>query len=76
MSAIVPGDALNSFVLPSYTGRRYVRDLRDEVSDLPVIYQFNVKNLFDQVYYPSAVSAPNVAVGDARRFSLAATVKF
>lgn len=42
----------------------------------PVIYQFNVKNLFDKVYYPSAVNTLNVALGDARRFSLAATVKF
>ena len=42
----------------------------------PVIYQLNVKNLFDNVYYPSANSALNVAVGDARRVSLSATVKF
>jgi iron complex outermembrane receptor protein len=42
----------------------------------PVIYQFNVKNLFDQTYYPSAVNNLNVAIGDVRRFSLEATVKF
>lgn len=41
-----------------------------------MIYQFNVKNLFDKVYYPSAVNNLNVAVGDARRVSLSATVKF
>lgn len=41
-----------------------------------MVYQFNVKNLFDTVYYPSAVSNLAVAMGDARRFSLSATVKF
>lgn len=46
-----------------------------KVQSLPVIYQFNVKNLFDTVYYPSAVSNLAVAIGDARRFSLSATVK-
>ncbi len=34
-------------------------DLRNKGQTLPVIYQFNVKNMFNQVYYPSAVSAPN-----------------
>jgi hypothetical protein len=43
---------------------------------LPVIYQLNVKNLFDNVYDPSAVSQFVVAMGDARRVSLSATVKF
>jgi iron complex outermembrane receptor protein len=43
---------------------------------LPVIYQLNVKNLFDTVYYPSAVNNLNVAMGDARRVSLSATVRF
>jgi iron complex outermembrane receptor protein len=71
-----PGDALNTFVLPSYTVADTFATYETKYQKLPVIYQFNVKNLFNQVYYPSAVSAPNIAVGDARRFSLAATVKF
>jgi iron complex outermembrane receptor protein len=71
-----PGDALNTFVLPSYTVADTFATYETKYQNLPVIYQFNVKNLFNQVYYPSAVSAPNIAVGDARRFSLAATVKF
>lgn len=41
-----------------------------------MIYQLNVKNLFDNVYDPSAVSQFVVAMGDARRVSLSATVKF
>ena len=41
-----------------------------------MVYQLNVKNLFDNVYYPSAVNILNVAMGDARRVSLSATVKF
>jgi iron complex outermembrane receptor protein len=42
-----------------------------------VTYQFNVKNLFDKVYYTSSTGSNlNVALGDARRFSLSATVKF
>ncbi|MGT2438959.1 TonB-dependent siderophore receptor [Bradyrhizobium betae] len=71
-----PGDALNTFVLPSYVVADIFATYETKYQNLPVIYQFNVKNLFDTVYYPSAVSNLNVAVGDARRFSLAATVKF
>ncbi|MGM4963849.1 TonB-dependent siderophore receptor [Tardiphaga sp. 1201_B9_N1_1] len=71
-----PGDAANSFVLPSYTVADAFATYETKYQTLPVIYQFNIKNIFDKVYYPSAVSLPNVALGDARRFSLAATVKF
>lgn len=71
-----PGDAENTFVLPSYTVADMFATYETKHQNLPVIYQFNVKNLFDNVYFPSAVNRLNVAVGDARRFSLAATVKF
>jgi len=48
-----------------------------KIDNLPVTYQFNVKNLFDKLYYTSSTgNALNVAIGDARRFSLSATVKF
>ncbi len=43
---------------------------------LPVTYQLNVKNMFNTVYYPSAVSNLIIAVGDARRVSASATIKF
>ncbi|MCC8965731.1 TonB-dependent siderophore receptor [Bradyrhizobium sp. Pear76] len=71
-----PGDAANSFVLPAYTVADAFATYETKVQSFPVIYQFNVKNLFDTVYYPSAVSNLAVAMGDARRFSLSATVKF
>ena len=70
------GDAANSFVLPSYVVADIFATYETKHQNLPVIYQLNVKNLFDNVYYPSANSALNVAVGDARRVSLSATVKF
>jgi iron complex outermembrane receptor protein len=70
------GDANNSFYLPSYVVADTFVSYEVNQGGLPVIYQFNVKNLFDNIYYPSAVNNLNVAIGDARRFSLAATVKF
>ncbi|MGJ5241742.1 TonB-dependent siderophore receptor, partial [Bradyrhizobium oligotrophicum] len=70
------GDAANSFVLPSYVVADMFASYETRHQNLPVIYQLNVKNLFDNVYYPSANSALTVAVGDARRVSLSATVKF
>ncbi|MBR0753266.1 TonB-dependent siderophore receptor [Bradyrhizobium jicamae] len=71
-----PGDALNTFGLPSYGVADIFATYETKVQTFPVVYQFNVKNLFNTVYYPSAVNNLNVAVGDARRFSLSATVKF
>ena len=71
-----PGEADNSFFMPSYTVADAFATYEVKQMGLPVIYQFNVKNMFDNVYFPSAVNRLNVAVGDARRFSLAATVKF
>ncbi|MDA9506884.1 TonB-dependent receptor [Bradyrhizobium sp. CCBAU 11386] len=71
-----PGDAINSFFLPSYVVADIFATYETKYQNTPVVYQFNVKNLFDTVYYPSAVNNLNVAVGDARRVSLSATVKF
>ena len=70
------GDAANSFVLPSYTVADAFATYETKYQNLPVTYQLNVKNIFDKVYYPSAASSIYIAVGDARRFSLAATVAF
>lgn len=72
-----PGDAKNTFFMPSYTVADIYATYETKYDRLPVVYQFNVKNLFDKVYYTSTTgSALNVALGDARRFSLSATVKF
>lgn len=71
-----PGDSTNNFFLPSYVVADIFATYETRYQNTPVIYQFNVKNLFDTVYYPSAVNNLNVAIGDARRVSLSATVKF
>ncbi|MGY3511200.1 TonB-dependent siderophore receptor [Bradyrhizobium lupini] len=71
-----PGDSINSFFLPSYVVADIFATYEMKYQNTPVIYQLNVKNLFDTVYYPSAVNNLNVALGDARRVSLSATVKF
>ncbi|UFW86663.1 TonB-dependent siderophore receptor [Bradyrhizobium barranii] len=71
-----PGDAINSFFLPSYVVADIFATYETNYQNTSVIYQLNVKNLFDTVYYPSAVNNLNVAIGDARRVSLSATVKF
>ncbi|WP_445491423.1 TonB-dependent siderophore receptor [Rhodopseudomonas sp. RCAM05734] len=71
-----PGDAANSFVLPSYAVADAFATYETKYQNLPVTYRLNVKNIFDKVYYPSAASSIYVAVGDARRFSLSATVAF
>jgi iron complex outermembrane receptor protein len=72
-----PGDTVNSFVLSAYTVADVFATYDTKVQNLPVTYQFNVKNLFDKVYYTSTTGSNlNVAIGDARRFSLSATVKF
>ncbi|MGY3031787.1 iron complex outermembrane receptor protein [Bradyrhizobium sp. USDA 4354] len=71
-----PGDALNTFVLPSYVVADIFATYETKHQALPVIYQLNVKNLFDTVYYTSAQNNLGVAIGDARRVSLSATVKF
>jgi iron complex outermembrane receptor protein len=72
-----PGDTVNSFVLSAYTVADVFATYDTKVQNLPVTYQFNVKNLFDKVYYTSTTGSNlNVAIGDARRVSLSATVKF
>ena len=72
-----PGDSANTFVLSAYTVADIFATYDTKIDNLPVTYQFNVKNLFDKLYYASSTgNALNVAIGDARRFSLSATVKF
>jgi len=70
------GDANNTYILPAYTVADAFATYETKHGNLPVTYQFNVKNLFDTVYFPTAQNRFNVNVGDVRRFSLAATVKF
>jgi len=71
------GDALNTFFMPAYTVADIYATYETKIDKLPVVYQFNVKNLFDKTYYASTTGSNlNVAIGDPRRFSLSATVKF
>jgi iron complex outermembrane receptor protein len=70
------GDPQNSFVLPSYAVADAFATYETKYETTPVIYQFNIKNIFNKVYYPSAASSLYIAEGDARRFSLSATVRF
>jgi iron complex outermembrane receptor protein len=70
------GDAANGFVLPSYAVADAFATYETKYQNMPVTYQLNVKNIFDKVYYPSAGSSIYIAVGDARRVSLSATVTF
>ncbi|MEH2475965.1 iron complex outermembrane receptor protein [Nitrobacteraceae bacterium AZCC 2161] len=70
------GDAANTFILPSYAVADMFASYETKYQNLPVTYQLNVKNIFDKVYYPSAVSSLFIAVADARRVSLSATLKF
>jgi iron complex outermembrane receptor protein len=71
------GDALNTFFMPAYTVADIYATYETKIDKLPVVYQFNVKNLFDKIYCASTTGSNlNVAIGDPRRFSLSATVKF
>jgi iron complex outermembrane receptor protein len=70
------GDAANTFILPSYAVADAFASYETKYQNFPVTYQLNVKNIFDKVYYPSAVSSLFIAVADARRVSLSASLKF
>jgi iron complex outermembrane receptor protein len=71
------GDSANTFFMPAYTVADIFATYDTKIDNLPVTYQFNVKNLFDKLYYTSSTgNALNLAIGDARRVSLSATVKF
>lgn len=71
------GDSANTFYMPAYTVADIFATYDTKIDNVPVTYQFNVKNLFDKLYYTSSTgNALNVAIGDGRRVSLSATVKF
>jgi iron complex outermembrane receptor protein len=70
------GDSANTFFLPSYTTADLFVTYDTHVAGQKMKWQFNVKNLFDKLYYPSAVNQYGVSMGDARRVSLIASVEF
>ncbi len=70
------GNSTNTFDLPSYTVADAFASYETKLDEHNVRLQLNVKNLFDKVYYSSAVNQYFVAVGDARQVSLSSTFEF
>ncbi|MDT8925862.1 TonB-dependent receptor [Pseudomonas taiwanensis] len=70
------GNATNTFDLPSYTVADAFASYETKLDEHKVRLQLNVKNLFDKVYYSSAVNQYFVAIGDARQVSLSSTLEF
>ncbi|MFK3772964.1 TonB-dependent siderophore receptor [Pseudomonas sp. NPDC089406] len=70
------GNATNDFDLPAYTVADAFASYETKLDEHKVRLQLNVKNLFDKVYYTSAVNRYFVAVGDARQVSLSSTLEF
>ncbi|WP_153784878.1 TonB-dependent siderophore receptor [Pseudomonas sp. EMN2] len=70
------GNATNDFDLPAYTVADAFASYETKLDEHKVLLQLNVKNLFDKVYYTSAVNRYFVAVGDARQVSLSSTFEF
>lgn len=71
-----PGDSANSFWLPAYITGDIFMTYDHQILQRKVTFQFNIKNISNVVYYPSAVNSYMIALGEARRFSLRATVEF
>ncbi|MFJ4348776.1 TonB-dependent siderophore receptor [Pseudomonas sp. NPDC089401] len=70
------GNSTNTFNLPSYTVADAFASYETRLDEHNVRLQLNVKNLFDKVYYSSAVNQYFVAIGDARQVSLSSTFEF
>ncbi|QXH47766.1 TonB-dependent receptor [Pseudomonas xanthosomatis] len=70
------GNATNDFDLPAYTVADAFASYETKLDEHKVRLQLNVKNLFDKVYYTSAVNRYFVALGDARQVSLSSTLEF
>jgi len=70
------GDAANAFWLPSYTIANVFATYDTKWQGKNLKLQLNVKNLFDQTYYPSAANKYFIAMGAARQVSLLTTLEF
>lgn len=71
-----PGDSANSFWLPYYVTGDIFMTYNKKILRHDVTFQFNIKNISNVVYYPSAVNMYNLSMGDARRFSFRTSVEF
>jgi iron complex outermembrane receptor protein len=70
------GNSTNTFDLPAYTVADAFASYETKLDEHKVLLQLNVKNMFDKVYYSSAVNQYFVAIGDARQVSLSSTFEF
>ncbi|ANC04906.1 TonB-dependent siderophore receptor [Pseudomonas putida] len=70
------GNPTNDFDLPAYTVADAYASYETKLDAHKVRLQLNVKNLFDKVYYSSAVNRYFVAIGDARQVSVSSTLEF
>ncbi|WP_449431228.1 TonB-dependent siderophore receptor [Pseudomonas putida] len=70
------GNPSNTFELPSYTVADAFASYETRLDEHKLHLQLNVKNLFDKVYYSSAVNQYFVATGDPRQVSLSSTLEF
>lgn len=70
------GNPTNDFDLPAYTVADAFASYETKLDAHKVRLQLNVKNLFDKVYYSSAVNRYFVAIGDARQVSVSSTLEF
>ncbi|MQR00633.1 TonB-dependent siderophore receptor [Glaciimonas soli] len=71
-----PGDDANTFFLDGYNVADVFASYDTKLNGHKLRLQFNIKNLFDKTYYPSAGSNLYVAVGDARQFLLRGVMDF
>lgn len=65
-----PGDAANSFWLPSYAVTDLFSTYETPLFGRNTRFQFNIKNLFDRTYYPSAANQYGISIGEPRQLSL------
>lgn len=71
-----PGDSGNTFVLPEYMTVDAFAGYELPFDGKKFKLQFNVKNLFDQEYYPSSGGNLRINVGASRSFLLRASAEF
>ncbi len=69
-----PGDAGNTFTLPDYVVCDAFLSYRTSVNGLPAALQLNLKNVFDETYYPSS-GASNVLVAVGEPFQALMTAR-
>ena len=70
------GDSANSFELPSYTVAHAFATYDTRVYGRKLQFQLNVKNLFDETYYPSATNQYFLSMGEGRQVMFVTMMEF